>query len=83
MVKGISRQVIVVDAPETKLFEQAIFILRDGSPAVTDEMLLKEADYLLRAASAGKRRIKRIAGPIWAFGGALLTAMAWIITVIC
>lgn len=27
MVKGISRQVIVVHSPEPKLFEQAIFIL--------------------------------------------------------
>ena len=27
MVKGISRQVIVVHAPDPKLFEQAIFIL--------------------------------------------------------
>ena len=29
MVKGISRQVIVVHSPEPKLFEQAIFILKD------------------------------------------------------
>ena len=29
MVKGISRQVIVVHAPDPKLFEQAIFILKD------------------------------------------------------
>ena len=31
MVKGTSRQVIVVHAPEEKLFEQAIFILKDGA----------------------------------------------------
>ena len=30
MVKGISKQVIVVDAPEPKLFEQAIFILKES-----------------------------------------------------
>ena len=29
MVKGISRQVIVVRSPDQKLFEQAIFILRE------------------------------------------------------
>ena len=33
MVKGISRQVIVVHAPEPKLFEQAIFILNDDAVA--------------------------------------------------
>ena len=33
MVKGISRQVIVVHAPDPKLFEQAIFILKDTARA--------------------------------------------------
>ena len=28
MVKGISKQVIVVHSPDPKLFEQAIFILK-------------------------------------------------------
>ena len=32
MVKGVSRQVILVRPPEPKLFEQAIFILRDDAP---------------------------------------------------
>ena len=46
MVKGISRQVIVVHAPEPKLFEQAIFILKEdalGKEGVTDDLLLQEA----------------------------------------
>ena len=30
MVKGISRRVVVVDAPEHRFFEQAIFIVRNG-----------------------------------------------------
>ena len=47
MVKGISRQVIVVEAPEPKLFEQAIFILRRDAPDVTDEELMKEAKWII------------------------------------
>ena len=45
MVKGISRQVIVVHAPSEELFDQAIFILKDEAvtKGVTDEMLLKQA----------------------------------------
>ena len=31
MVKGISRQVIVVHSPDPKLFEQAIFILKEDA----------------------------------------------------
>lgn len=83
MVKGISKQVIVVDAPETKLFEQAIFILRDGSPAVTDEYLLKEADKLLRTGTAGCRKRKPFLGPFWAMGGASVMAIVWLLTAIC
>ena len=50
MVKGISKQVIVVHAPEPKLFEEAIFILREDAVSkegVTDELLLKEAKRLI------------------------------------
>ena len=38
MVKGTSRQVIVVHATEEKLFDQAIFLLREGAgpfPTIT------------------------------------------------
>ena len=45
MVKGISRQVILVKSPDPDLFEQAIFILKDSAvrEGITDEMLLKQA----------------------------------------
>lgn len=82
MVKGISRQVIVVDAPEPKLFEQAIFIIKDGTAPVSDEALMKEADQLLRSATADrKRKIDRFA-PLWAIGGALVTGLIWLLSVI-
>ena len=79
MVKGISRQVIVVHSPDPKLFDQAIFILKDGAveQGVTEELLLKEA----RQAVGG--RIKRRAyGPLWAACGALLTGAVWLLTVL-
>ena len=45
MVKGISKQVIMVHSPDPKLFEQAIFILKDEAVenGITEEALLKEA----------------------------------------
>ena len=82
MVKGISRQVIVVDAPEPKLFEQAIFIIKDGSAPVTDEALMKEVNLLLRSAASGhKRKADRFA-PLWAVGGAVFTGIVWLLTAI-
>ena len=84
MVKGISRQVIVVHAPEPKLFEQAIFIVREDvarSGGVSREEVLNEAR---RAAGA-------CAGPpgpppqrwkLWAFLGVSLSALALALVII-
>lgn len=82
MVKGISKQVIVVQSPEEKLFEQAIFILKEDAlkEGVTDEQLLREAR---RAAGEGKKASSkklRLQGPVWACGGALATGLIWLIT---
>lgn len=80
MVKGISRQVIVVHSPEPKLFEQAIFILKDevvAGDGISDEALLKEAKQLLRTSSAQKKGIDWH-GPAWACGGALAMGAAWL-----
>lgn len=82
MVKGISRQVIVVQSPDPKLFEQAIFILKEGAVeagGVTDQQLLSEANRLIRSGRAEKMGLRRISGPIWACAGALLTGVAWVI----
>ena len=56
MVKGISRQVIVVHSPDPKLFEQAIFILKDNAvgEGVTDEALLKEAQKAIHTGDRTK-----------------------------
>ena len=51
MVKGVSKQVIVVHNPKKDLFDQAIFILSDDALskcAVTDEVLLREAKKLIQ-----------------------------------
>ena len=83
MVKGISRQVIVVESPDRKMFEQAIFILSDGAlrdGGITDEKLLKEAKQLMGQASADKKKHLRYYGPAWACAGALVTAIAWVLT---
>ncbi|HIR30937.1 MAG TPA: translation initiation factor 2 [Candidatus Faecousia faecavium] len=85
MVKGISRQVIVVHAPEPKLFEQAIFILKDDAVAsgITDEALLKEAQQAIHGSERqGKRRHLYLYGAVWAAGGALLTGLVWVITLL-
>ena len=82
MVKGVSRQVIVVHSPDPKLFEQAIFILKDEAveQGITEEALLKEAQLVIRGPQ--KKRKLYLYGPAWACGGALATGIAWLLTVL-
>ena len=82
MVKGISKQVIVVQSPDKELFDQAIFILRDEavSKGITEELLLKEAKKTISGSE--KKRYLRYYGPVWACGGALATAVVWLLTIL-
>lgn len=82
MVKGISRQVIVVQTPEPKLFEQAIFILKENAEGVTDDALLKEAQAAIRGYNrpAGRKRHLYLYGAVWASGGALVTGLIWLLS---
>ena len=88
MVKGISRRVIVVDSPDPKLFEQAIFIVRNDAfsqEGVTSQQVLGEACRIARScasAQAPKQPLWRRV-PLWywaaclaAVGAALL---AWLL----
>jgi len=90
MVKGISRQVIVVRPPDTELFEQAIFILRDKAVdggGVTDEELLREAqqaaDGYLRTRVRGGRAHGLFSNPaLCALLGALSVGVLWALTLL-
>ena len=78
MVKGISRQVILVHSPDKKLFEQAIFILRDDAKEVTEDMLLKEAERAIRFPQVKEKWC----GPIWAAAGAAVTGILWGVSIL-
>ena len=88
MVKGISRQVIVVRQPEAKLFEQAIFLLRDDAAAVTDDELLRQAneaadEYLRRHVGSDKKtRRFRWSAAGFMLLGAFVTGLAWVLSVV-
>ena len=85
MVKGISRQVIVVHAPDPKLFEQAIFILKDdavGCEGITDDLLLQEAKRLVSHPEFGKSAKKIAAMFFGAACGAAVTGLFWALSII-
>lgn len=81
MVKGISRQVIVVQSPDPQLFEQAIFILKDNAlqEGISDEALLKEAKALIRYQNGNGQGRMMHTGLFWACGGAGIMGLLWLI----
>ena len=80
MVKGISRQVILVKTPNPELFEQAIFILKEGTRPVTDEELLQEAKKAIREGRPERKRHLYLYGAVWAGGGAAIMGLLWLIS---
>lgn len=84
MVKGVTRRVIVVKTPDKKLFEQAIFIVKEDAlsrPGVTAEQVLSEAQrvangYVRRNSNLGKR-LHRIPPPAYAAAGAAMASALW------
>lgn len=85
MVKGISRQVIVVHSPDPNLFDQAIFILKDeavGKAGITEELLLKEANRIINTPTVKGRKRYLLFGPIWAAIGAAVTGLVWLISLL-
>lgn len=82
MVKGISRQVIVVHSPDPELFEQAIFILKDGREGVSEERLLREANRLIRQPQRKRGTNLLYMGIVWSLAGALATGIVWLMTVL-
>ena len=84
MVKGISRRVVVVDSPDQRFFEQAIFIVRNdaGGEGVTARDLVEEARRVARGYTGGSRlsRAWRELNPlVYTLIGAGSIGLVWLI----
>ena len=85
MVRGTSRRVIVVDSPDTELFEQAIFIVRSDvstRSGVTAQKLVDEACRVARSCGRTQTRTKSLLRrgsptPHHSAGG---IALAWLLS---
>ncbi len=86
MVKGTTRQVMMVRLADAGLFEQAIFLLKEDSlekQGVTEKQILEEAKRLAEGCSEdAKRRNSRryLRSLAWSTAGAALTGFVWLIT---
>ena len=87
MVKGTSRRIVVVESPDEKLFEQAIFIVRNdiSGDGVTARALVQEARRVAKNCAAKRREnhsARQISPQLAAFLGASAVGLAWILTVL-
>ena len=74
MVKGITRQAVVVRTPDPELFEQAIFIVRcEVRDGVSQEDILRQAQQ-----EAGRYVAGRTGGGRWS--GKLTVRLSWLLT---
>ena len=87
VVKGITRQVILVKSPDPKLFEEAIFIVKEEAltrEGVNADQVIRQArqaaDGYLKGNRAWNRRLRglpHLPGPVWGAAGAALASGIW------
>ena len=85
MVKGISRRVVVVDSPDQRFFEQAIFIVRNDAAGegVTARELVEEARRVARNYTGGShgrfsRSWRDLSPVVYTFMGAAGIGLVWL-----
>ncbi len=82
MVKGITRQVVVVKGPDQKLFDQAIFLVREdalASGGITEEALLQEARMVCKNSAPSGIWRNRL---LWACSGAFTASLFWLLSLL-
>ncbi len=88
MVKGTARRVIVIKSPDPRLFEEAIFIVKEDAAGsgVTGGEILRQAqeaaDAYIREHRPGRRRMTSLPPAFFALAGAAVTAVLWIVSAI-
>lgn len=83
VIKGTNRRVVVVRSPDERIFEQAIFILREdylptereGAKRLMEEARRAAGAYAARLKSPPRRRRRRA---LFVLGGAGAAAIAWL-----
>lgn len=90
MVKGITRQVILVKSPDPKLFEEAIFLVREEAltrEGANAEQVIRQArqaaDGYLKGNRAWERKLHGgLSGPVWGAAGAVLASAVWCVVLL-
>ncbi len=79
MVKGVTRQVILVDPPDKRKFERAIFILREGEGERAEDLLLQAQEIAERSMRTGVKQRRRLPSLLYLAAGASFTGVIWLV----
>ena len=85
MVKGVTRQVVMVRAIDSDLFEQAIFLIRADAAeksGVTEQTLLRQAKQAAERYTGGCLAAGRRTRLLYALLGAAATGLVWLLTAV-
>ena len=83
LVKGLSKRVVVVRFPETRAFEEAIFVLREErSAGVTQDELIREASGIAEEYTGKPVRRRRLPPLLYLLSGAASTGLIWLVTML-
>lgn len=90
MVKGISRRVVVVDSPDQRYFEQAIFIVRNDAAGegVSARELVEEARRVAKSYAGGgsgsrfSKTLRGLTPLLYTLLGAGLLGAVWLLAVL-
>lgn len=80
MVKGVSKQIVLVKPQGEAAFEQAIFIVKDGAAEITEHELLRQAGASMQGTAFKAASLSSKALPF--FSGAGIVALGWLLTAI-
>ena len=74
MVRGISKQVIVINGNNRDYFENACFILKEEylNEGICEKDLLRQAKYALGDVEYNKKQILKWKRALWGFAGFVL-----------
>lgn len=84
MVRGISKQVVVINGNHRDFFENAFFVLKDGhlKDGISEKDLLRQANIALGDVRGTGKRIPKWNRIGWAFCGFALSCGIWLIVIL-
>lgn len=82
MVRGISKQVVMVEGGRTDFFEDAIFILKEDciKEGIKEKDLLRQAKGALTDMDQSGKSVVGWKGVLWALAGFSISSGIWLLT---